>query len=405
MQSLKELYKIGRGPSSSHTLAPERACRLFMEKEGSFPFYEAELYGSLSLTGRGHETDRIIIETLDHPCEVTFHLDWVEGFPNGFYLYGLNENRERVRKWTVFSIGGGSILVKELGTVLEEVYEEDSFEQILAFVKREGISLSDYVYLHEPDLKDYLKEILNAMTDCVARGLPKEGRLPGKLGLSRSAKYIFQEAENDDRLRIMSYAYAACEENADHGVCVTAPTLGACGVLSALMYYLRNNCDIPDEILADALAVGGIFGNLIKKNATISGAVGGCQAEVGAAVSMAAAAYACVLGLTEEEIEYAAEIGMEHHLGLTCDPVMGYVMIPCIERNAVAVLRAMDAAELSRSLSRIRGHMISFDMVVKTMNETGKKIPIELKETSEGGLAKEYTSEEGRDDPAGRNTV
>ena len=361
-----------------------------MEKEGSFPFYEADLYGSLSLTGRGHETDRIIIETLDHPCNVSFHLDWEEDFPNGFYLYGLNEEKQRVKKWTVFSVGGGSILVKELGTVLEEVYKENSFEEILRIVNRDHISLSDYVYRYEPDLRDYLRTIVTAMTDSVKRGLDKEGILPGKLGLSRSAKLIYQESETDDRLRIMAYAYAACEENADHGVVVTAPTLGSCGVLSALMQYLRNDCDIPDDILADSLAVGGIFGNLIKKNATISGAVGGCQAEVGAAVSMAAAAYASVLGLTPEEIEYAAEIGMEHHLGLTCDPVMGYVMIPCIERNAVAVLRAIDAAELSHSLSSVRGHMISFDMVVKTMNETGKKIPIELKETSTGGLAKEY---------------
>ena len=231
------------------------------------------------------------------------------------------------------------------------------------------------------------------MVDCVERGLHKEGVLPGKLRLSRSAKLVYKEAAEDDRLKLMAYAYAACEENADHGVCVTAPTLGACGVMASLVYYLKNICDIPDDLLTDALAVGGIFGNLIKKNATISGAVGGCQAEVGAAVSMAAAAYAYILGLNSEEIEYAAEIGMEHHLGLTCDPVMGYVMIPCIERNAVAVLRAMDAAELSMSLSKLRGHLISFDMVVKTMNETGKRIPIELKETSTGGLAKEYSGE------------
>ena len=235
------------------------------------------------------------------------------------------------------------------------------------------------------------------MSACVKTGLSKEGILPGRLKISRKAKMLNERAGDDERLKLMAYAYAACEENADHGACVTAPTLGSCGVLASMIHCLYEDRHISKEKLADGLAVGGIFGDLIKQNATLSGAVGGCQAEVGAAVSMAAAAYAYLEGLSLNEIEYAAEIGMEHHLGLTCDPVMGYVQIPCIERNAVAVLRAIDAVTPSRAMSDAGGHMISFDMVVKTMNETGKKIPIEFRETSTGGLAREYLEKEDQE--------
>ncbi len=396
MQAIRELYKMGRGPSSSHTLAPERACRLFTAVNGSFPYYQAELFGSLSLTGKGHCTDQIIRETLPGPCEVVFSLDWDESFPNGFYLRAYDKDHNEAVRWTVFSLGGGSIEIKEYPVGYNnEVYLENSLKEIKEVLKKDNISLYEYVCRYEPDLPQYLSEILDGMYACVERGLNADGVLPGRLNMQRSAAKLYREsldisvAERND-LRLMAYAHAAGEENAAGNSCVTAPTLGACGVMTALMYYCHHDLAVEKERLIEALAIGGLFGNLIKQNATISGAVGGCQAEVGAAVSMAAAAYASLLNLNAEQIEYAAEIGMEHHLGLTCDPVMGYVMIPCIERNAMGVLRAIDAAVLAKYMSRVRGHLVSFDMVVETMNETGRQIPIELKETAEGGLAREF---------------
>ena len=398
MQAIKELYKAGRGPSSSHTLAPERACRLFTEVYGPYPYYEAELFGSLSLTGKGHYTDRISMESLPGECKVKFSLDWDEDFPNGFYLCAFDENHEFVRKWTVFSIGGGSIQIKEYPLSWnDEVYHEKSYREIRALLDEKNITLLDYVYSHEPDLKAYLNTIIDAMIDCVERGISTEGMLPGRLHMNRTAHRLYAQStesllENND-LRLMAYAFAAGEENAAGHSCVTAPTLGACGVMAALVYYCAKDRNMDRSRLCDALAIGGVFGNLIKSNATISGAVGGCQAEVGTAVSMAAASAAYLMGLDIDRIEYAAEIAMEHNLGLTCDPVMGYVMIPCIERNAMGVLRAFDAATLSRYMSNIRKHLVSFDMVVETMKQTGMQIPIELRETAEGGLAKEYLNE------------
>lgn len=396
MQSLKELYKIGRGPSSSHTLAPERACKLFTQQFGVFDHYIVELYGSLSLTGKGHCTDQIIQETLPSSTKVYFRLDWEEEFPNGFYIFAYDEKNELQQKWTVFSIGGGSIKIKEFPTNdTKEVYKENQFKDILEYINKQQLTLTQYIYQYEPDLKSYLKKILDAEIDCVKRGLNTTGVLPGKLKLTRSAKNLYEESLSisdggQNSLRLMAYAYAASEENAAGHTCVTAPTLGASGVMAAMLYHYKIDLHYSDDDLIDALAVGGIFGNLIKQNATISGAVGGCQAEVGAAVSMASAAIAYLDSQDINQVEYAAEIGMEHHLGLTCDPVLGYVMIPCIERNAMGVLRAKDAAQLSKHMSRFKAHLVSFDMVVDTMNETGKKIPIELKETSIGGLAKEF---------------
>lgn len=398
MQAIRELYKIGRGPSSSHTLAPERACKLFTQVNGVFPYYEVELYGSLSLTGKGHHTDQIIKETLPSKTKVIFNLDWEEEFPNGFYLKALNEQKELVKKWTVFSIGGGSLQIKEYPLDYNNtVYNETSFAEIKEYITKNNISVLEYIYQYEPTLKEYLFEIVDAMIACCENGIQTEGVLPGKLALKRTARSLYQDATNSplerNNLAMMAYAYAASEENAAGHTCVTAPTLGACGVMTAMVYYCYKDRAIKKDMIADALAIGGLFGNLIKHNATISGAVGGCQAEVGAAVSMTSAAFAYLMGLDINQIEYAAEIGMEHNLGLTCDPVMGYVMIPCIERNAMGVLRAYDAAILAKHMSKIREHLVSFDMVVDTMNETGKQIPIELKETSTGGLAKEFEND------------
>ena len=398
MQAIKELYKTGRGPSSSHTLAPERACRLFTEVNGFFPYYEAELFGSLSLTGKGHFTDRAISETLPNETKIIFSDTPDSEFPNGFYLRAYDSEHNLQKSWTVWSIGGGSIQIKEYPLDWNDrVYKENTFREIREILDKENISLTDYIYGYEPDLKNYLSDIIDAMVACVDHGIHSEGTLPGKLHMQRTAHQLYEQSsesllENND-LRLMAYAYAASEENAAGGSCVTAPTLGACGVMSSLVYYCTRDRNMHRWKLCDALAVGGLFGNLIKHNATISGAVGGCQAEVGTAVSMAAAAAAYLMDLDVDQIEYAAEIGMEHNLGLTCDPVMGYVMIPCIERNAMGVLRAFDAATLSRYMSRVRKHLVSFDMVVETMRETGKQIPIELRETAEGGLAREFFNE------------
>lgn len=400
MQSLKELYKIGRGPSSSHTLAPERACRLFLNTFGPSPYYEVELYGSLSLTGHGHSTDHIIQETLPGETKIFFKTDWEESFPNGFYLRSYDENHVLEHQWTVFSIGGGSIEIKELELDYnDERYFLNSFAEIRKYLFENQLSLVDYIVSVEgKEIYDYLGTILDAEILCVTNGLNNEGLLPGKLHIKRTANQLYKQAntqsvENQDKIRLMAYAYAAAEENAAGHTCVTAPTLGACGVMASLLYYYSIDKHYNRKRLIEGLMVGGIFGNLIKHNATISGAVGGCQAEIGAAISMASATAAYFEGLNLNQIEYAAEIGMEHHLGLTCDPVMGYVMIPCIERNSMGILRSLDAALLAKCMSKIKEHVVSFDVVVKTMNETGKQIPISLKETSIGGLAKEFSDE------------
>ena len=345
MQSIKELYKIGRGPSSSHTLAPERACKLFNETFGAFPYYEAELFGSLSLTGKGHHTDAIIEQTLLGEVKVIFSLEWEEEFPNGFYIRAYNEKHELQQRWTVFSIGGGSIRIVEKDLDWnDEVYQENLLKDIKQVLQDRNETLLSYIYSYEPNLREHLSEIVDAEVNCVHSGITAEaGTLPGKLKMQRVARKLYTESlestssyAND--LKLMSYAYAAGEENA-----------------------------------------------------TISGAVGGCQAEVGSAVAMASAAFAYILGGNLNDIEYAAEIGIEHHLGLTCDPVMGYVMIPCIERNSQGILRAIDAANLAIHMNKVRAtHKVSFDTIVETMKETGNCIPMSLKETSIGGLAKYF---------------
>ncbi|MBR2067561.1 MAG: L-serine ammonia-lyase, iron-sulfur-dependent, subunit alpha [Solobacterium sp.] len=308
--------------------------------------------------------------------------------------------KKEVAKWTVFSLGGGSIQIKEFPLNFNaQVYQEKSFKEIESLIKKEEITLLDYIYRNEKELQEYLISIVEAMEACVQHGLDTTGVLPGSLALERTAHELYKAAiacedkDQNDALRLMAYAYAASEENADGKTCVTAPTLGACGVMAAFVYYCLHDLKEEKSKVADAIAIGGLFGNLIKENATISGAVGGCQAEVGAAVSMTSAAFSYILGLDVGQIEYAAEIGMEHNLGLTCDPVLGYVMIPCIERNAMGIMRARDASLLSKHMSKIKKHVVSFDVVVDTMNETGKQIPIELKETSVGGLAKEFKYE------------
>ncbi len=393
MKSLKELYRVGPGPSSSHTLGPQRACSLFKEGLKDVDYYEAHLYGSLSLTGKGHLTDYIIEKTLfPIQCRVIFQKESRE-HPNTMILRAFKEEH-CIKEWTIYSVGGGAIEIAELednSSCDKDVYTHTYLEQIKEYCSAQNITFIEYINACE-DIDLYMQDVLHQMLQTVEDGLQAEGILPGRLQLERSAKKLFEIANKMDheersKMLISSYAYAASEQNAAGGFTVTAPTLGASGVLPAIMYYYYHNKGVDKSVLVDALKVGGLFGNLIKHNATISGAKGGCQAEIGAACSMASAAVAYINQMQDDAIEYSAEMGMEHHLGLTCDPVGGYVMIPCIERNAVAALRAMDSAFLAKHLTTIRKNRVSFDMVVNTMNYTGKKIAVELKETSLGGLA------------------
>lgn len=403
MESLRELYKVGSGPSSSHTIAPQRAMKLFIGKYPEVCRLYVELYGSLSLTGKGHFTDRAVILAAGQiPCDVRFMKDaWEYDFPNGLLIHGYDEQDAILAKWPVFSTGGGSIkVVGEQFNFQKNVYPHDSIEKIETFCKRKKINFAEYVYEIEPDIKPYLESILHAMIDAVNRGIAAEGYLLGNLRIKRSAKRMYRSLSNmgdgfsDAILRnrkLCTYSYANMEENASLGEVVTAPTCGSSGVLASVMYYYLHDRKYDEERMVDALAVAGLFGNVVKTNATISGAEGGCQAEVGVACAMSAAAVAYLEGSDMDVIEYAAEIAMEHHLGLTCDPLSGYVIIPCIERNAVASTRAFEAAHTAGFLSAHKNNLITFDMVVETMKYTGSKIALELRETSLGGLATAFS--------------
>ena len=397
MQSLKELYKIGNGPSSSHTMGPKRAVKLFKNTYKEVDKFIVYLYGSLASTGKGHLTDYIIKETLK-PIKVDIIFDTkfkCEVHPNTMDIIAYKSNNE-IAKWRVYSVGGGSIRIEgEKKQKIPNIYKLHTLKGIKKYCIEKNMTLYDYVYEVEGiKIKKYLKDIWQAMKNAVEQGIKTEGVIPGKLKIKRKAKYLYQNSSNiidkqgSRTSLISSYAYAVSETNASGGVIVTAPTCGASGVLPAVLYYLQKEYKYTDEEIINSLAVAGLIGNLVKTNASISGAECGCQAEVGTACSMAAAACAQLMDLNLNKIEIAAEIAMEHHLGLTCDPIYGYVQIPCIERNAVAALRAIDAANLSKILQEEA--KISFDLVVKTMYETGKDLSSHYRETSKGGLAKKY---------------
>ena len=393
MKSIRELYKIGRGPSSSHTMGPEKACIAF-KKRYPAEHYRVILYGSLSLTGKGHLTDQIIKETLVN-VDVVFSSDFIDVHPNTMDLIAYNGQTE-VGRARVYSIGGGTIRFE--GQTYEEtidVYPHSSFDEIKTYCEAENIRLYEYVERFEgKDIYAFLKTVWDAMEASIENGLSQVGTLPGELEVKRKARHLFiNQKENEPReiheSRLVSaYAFAVNETNASGGTVVTAPTCGASGTVPAVLKYMQGRHKFKTDHILKALATASVIGNIIKHNASISGAEAGCQAEVGSACSMAAAAHAELFKLTLDQIEYAAEIALEHHLGLTCDPVLGYVQIPCIERNAVAALRAIDACGLAYFLSDSR--KISFDVVVETMFETGKDMPANYRETSCGGLALKY---------------
>ena len=398
MKSIREIYKIGKGPSSSHTMGPERAAKLFRGENPRADAFKVILYGSLSKTGVGHGTDRVILESFaPMPTEIVFSKEALSGaHPNTMDLIALQEGAE-IGHMRVESIGGGDIRVLGRTDVeSEDIYPEHSFAEIHDFCKWRYLhTLSEYVELNEgPEIWDFLREVWATMKNSIEDGLKATGTLPGGLGMERKAKYLYDQqlstevAQVRECREICSYAFAVSEQNAANGTIVTAPTCGSCGVLPAVLRYVQETRHLTDEQILRGLATAGIIGTLVKHNASISGAECGCQAEIGTACSMAAAALAELYGQDLDQVEYAAEVAMEHHLGLTCDPICGLVQIPCIERNAVAAMRAMNACNLSYFLTGSRN--ISYDMVCRAMKETGVNMNHRFRETSEGGLAKLY---------------
>ena len=394
MNSLKELYRIGRGPSSSHTIGPERACKLFLSENPDADRFAVRLYGSLAKTGEGHGTG-MVIESVLPGVSVEYDMETECEHPNTMDLiaYKQGEKRAQIR---VYSVGGGAIhIVGRTSAEGAKIYDLSTMRDIRAYCESKNLHLYDYVYEREgEEIKSYLLEVWETMKAAVQRGIHKTGTLPGGLDVARRAKVLYdgvvhgEEAEFRENRLVCAYAFAVSEENASGGTIVTAPTCGACGVLPAVLVYSQEKKGYSDEEIVNALATAGLIGNLIKTNASISGAECGCQAEIGSACCMATAALAELRGLTLGQIEYAAEVAMEHHLGLTCDPICGLVQIPCIERNAVSAMRAINAASLAYFLSDSR--KISFDLVVRTMYETGKDLKNSYRETAEGGLAKLY---------------
>lgn len=399
MESLRELYRIGRGASSSHTMGPSHAAVLFRKEFPQAERFQAVLYGSLAKTGKGHLTDIAIKDAFEPlPTEILFDTETPEEslpHPNTMTLEAFL-GEDSLGKWRVFSVGGGKIAIEGRPSVApQDVYPLSTFQEIKEYCQKNGKFLWQFVEEYEgPEIWDYLRDVWKQMKSTVYNGLNTEGVLHGGLGVQRKAKYLVRQrhidesAETRENRKVCSYAFAVSEENASGGVVVTAPTCGASGVLPAVLLFKQEQQGFSDTDVLHALAAAGVIGNIIKTNASISGAECGCQAEVGSACSMAAAGLAELYHMDLDQIEYAAEVAMEHHLGLTCDPIGGLVQIPCIERNAVAAMRAINALSLANFLTHTR--KISFDMVVKTMYETGRDLFSKYRETSEGGLAKIY---------------
>ena len=396
MKSIRDIYKIGKGPSSSHTMGPAKAMSIYVSEHPEAESYRVLLFGSLADTGEGHGTDKAVESVSDKQTEVIFNTaDRDLPHENTMDIYSVKDG-EIYGRMRVMSVGGGDIEIEgREGVGVSNVYPESSFAEIAEFCKSNEIRLSDYVFMREgEDIKEFLQTVWDAMKNAIHEGLTTSGILPGGLEVERKAQYLYNqrhidesEVTRENRI-VCSYAYAVSEQNADNGIIVTAPTCGACAVLPSVLRYMQERHRFSDEKIITALAVAGLIGTLTKTNASISGAECGCQAEIGTACSMASAALGELFDMGIDQIEYAAEIAFEHHLGLTCDPICGLVQIPCIERNAVAAMRAINAINLATFLSGSR--KISLDMVIKTMYETGKDLSHHYRETSMGGLAKLY---------------
>lgn len=402
MESIKEIYKIGYGPSSSHTMGPRNAAEKFLAKHPECKNFEVTLYGSLAATGKGHLTDYAVQEVLKRQGKV--EIVWCPEIflpfhPNGMKFVSKNEAGEETDSWVVYSVGGGSLSEGE-GDVEHNSarYSMTSMTEILHWCEKTGKSYWEYAQeCEDSDLWDYLEEVWKVMREAVKRGLENEGVLPGPLNLRRKASTYYIKARGykqslQSRGLVFAYALAVSEENASGGKIVTAPTCGSCGVVPAVLYHLQETREFSDSRIIRALATAGIVGNIAKYNASISGAEVGCQGEVGVACAMASAASNQLFGGSPAQIEYAAEMGLEHHLGMTCDPICGLVQIPCIERNAYAAARALDANIYSSFTDGM--HRVSYDKVVQVMKETGNDLPSVYKETSLGGLAKDFENME-----------
>lgn len=402
MDSIRNIYRIGKGPSSSHTMGPQHAATIFAQRHPDADHFKITLYGSLAATGKGHMTDIAIKEVLEKIAPV--NIDWeLEVFlpfhPNGMKFVSVDSKGLTTDEWTVYSIGGGALSEgkgKDDFFYEKSIYPLTTLTDIEHWCEKTGRGFWEYVEQYEDEgIWDHLRLVWQTMTRAVARGINHEGALPGPLNLARKAPtyYIKARAYRADlcnKAMVYAYALAVSEENAAGGTIVTAPTCGASGVLPGVLVHLAEAHNFNEERILHALATAGLIGNLIKENASISGAEVGCQGEVGAACAMASAAACQIFGGTPSQIEYAAEMGLEHHLGMTCDPVCGLVQIPCIERNAFAACRALDS-QLYAIISDGK-HRVSFDRVVSVMKQTDHDLPSLYKETSEGGLAKGFST-------------
>lgn len=397
MKSISAIYKIGKGPSSSHTMGPEKASTIFLSEHPEADTFRVTLFGSLSKTGSGHGTDTVIREVLGEArTEIVWDNDTTDlPHPNTMVLEALAAGKV-TGSMRAMSVGGGDISIEGRPDImLSEVYQENHFSEIASICKSRNIRLSDYVLENEgEEIIAYLTRVWNTMQEAINKGLSTSGTLPGGLNVERKAQYLYNQRHMDESAMtrenriVCAYAFAVGEQNADCGTIVTAPTCGACAVLPSVLKYMQQTRGFSDDEIIRALMTAGLVGNIVKQNASISGAECGCQAEIGTACSMAAAGLAELFGMGIDQIEYAAEVALEHHLGLTCDPICGLVQIPCIERNAVAAMRAINALSLANFLSETR--KIPFDTVVQTMYETGKDLSVLYRETGEGGLAKIY---------------
>lgn len=417
MKTIKEIYKIGKGPSSSHTMGPYKAVTSYMENHPEADRLHVTLYGSLAATGKGHLTDAAILEAFAswHSTDkdtseskerrkADVEIEWrpketLPVHPNGMKIAAVNMDGDRYDNWTYYSIGGGDIICMENPLEADEngdIYDMTTLSEIMDWCNRTGKSYWEYVNETEgPDsgVWNHLEHVWKVMKEAVERGIEQEGVLPGPLNLRRKAlSYHVRAFGQGDTFKtrglVFAYALAVSEENAAGGTIVTAPTCGSCGVVPSVLYHMQTRYGFSDARIIRALATSGLIGSIVKHNASVSGAEVGCQGEVGVACAMAAAAVAQLMGGSPSQIEYAAEMGLEHHLGLTCDPVCGLVQIPCIERNAYAAARAFDAGIYA--LYTDGQHRVSFDQAVRVMKKTGHDLPSLYKETSEGGLAKEW---------------
>ncbi len=395
MESIRQLYKIGYGPSSSHTMGPRNAAKEFGNANADASRFEVTLYGSLAATGKGHLTDKAIIDVLSKvaPVEIIWEPDVFLPFhPNGMKFAAFDTDGNVTDEVTKYSIGGGDVVEEgETRSCIKDVYSMTTISEILKWCDATGHSFWEYVdQCEDSSIWEYLAKVWGTMKQAVQRGIENEGVLPGGLGVARKATSYYMHASGynaslKSRGLVYAYALGVSEENAAGGKIVTAPTCGSCGVLPAVLYHLHTSKGFSEQRILRALATAGLFGNVVKHNASVSGAEVGCQGEVGVACAMAAAAASQLFGGTPRQVEYSAEMGLEHHLGLTCDPVCGLVQIPCIERNAYAAARALDA-NLYSAFSDGR-HSVSFDRIVEVMKQTGHDLPSIYKETSKGGLA------------------